>query len=253
MGLGRDGSKLVTGSLDKTVRVWNVADGKTLLTIPSLPAGVGAVAVSANNVLVAAGLMDGIVKVFDMTARDPAKAERASYRSSDGASATALAFLPDSRTIISGSGDKVVELWTLPSSAATKTLAGHTGQIYRVAWSPDGKLAATAAADKTARIWDIAKATQVRSINAHANVVYALAFSPKGDVLATGGDDKLIKYWNVADGKELRKSQGHGASDLRPGLPPRRDQARLRLGRQDDPHLERRGRQGAAQARWASV
>ena len=71
-------------------------------------------------------------------------------------------------------------------------------------------------------------------------------------MLATGGDDKLIKYWNVADGKELRKSQGHGDSVYSRRLPPRRHQARLRVGRQDDPDLERRRRQGAAQARRPS-
>ena len=144
LALSRDGAKLVTGSRDKTVRVWNAANGKPLQTIPTLPAGSSPRPFRATTALLAVGLKDGIVKVFDMTASDLAMAERASYRGSEGP-ATALAFLPDSRTILTGSRDKLVSLWTLPSSAATKTFAGHTGQIYGVAWSPDGKLAATAA------------------------------------------------------------------------------------------------------------
>ena len=163
-----------------------------------------------------------------------------------------LAFTPDSRALISAPAGKVVEFWTLPSSAASKTFTGHTGQVYGVAWSPDGKLAATAAADKTARIWDVAKGASVRSITAHANVVYAVAFNPKGDVLATGGDDKLIKYWNVADGKELRKSQGHGAAIYCLAFHPDGNTLASGLGRQDDSHLERGRRQGAAQARRPS-
>ena len=63
------------------------------------------------------------------------------------------------------------------------------------------------------------------------------------------GDDKLIKYWNVADGKELRKSQGHGAPVYSIAFQPRRQPPRVRIGRQDDPDLERRRRQGTAQAR----
>ena len=110
-----------------------------------------------------------------------------------------------------GLQDKNVALWALPP-AGPKTLSGHTGQIYGVAFSPDGKLAATAAADKSAQIWDVAKGAQVRSLVVPEKVAYSVAFNPKGDLLATGGDDKLVRYWNVADGKELRKSAGHGAS-----------------------------------------
>ena len=76
----KDGAKLISGSDDKTFRVWNVADGKPLLTTPALPAGVAAVAAASNNTVAAAGLADGTVKVFDLTAADPAKAERASYQ-----------------------------------------------------------------------------------------------------------------------------------------------------------------------------
>src|SRR6185437_12024631 len=113
--------------------------------------------------LVAVGLTDGMVKVFDLSAGDPVKAERSTYRGS-ASPVTALAFLPDFTTIVSGSVDKVVALRTIPSSGASRTLTGHTGLIYVVAWSPDSKLAATGAADKTARIWDVAKGAQVRSI-----------------------------------------------------------------------------------------
>ena len=133
--------------------------------------------------------------------------------------------------------------------AGPKTLSGHTGQIYGVAFSPDGKLAATAAADKSARIWDVAKGAQVRSLAVPEKVAYSVAFNPKGDLLATGGDDKLIRYWNVADGKELRKSEGHGASVYAVAFQSGWNQAGVGLGRQDGPDLECRRRQGAAQAR----
>ena len=45
----KDGTKILSGSDDKTFRVWNVADGKLLLTAPVLPAGVTAVAAAERQ------------------------------------------------------------------------------------------------------------------------------------------------------------------------------------------------------------
>ena len=164
---------------------------------------------------------------FDNTVRLWEAATRKEIKKYDGHSkmVLAVAFSPDGKQILSGSqGQNRQDLGFGPSveeqkakaegeresgaaSGTPKTLAGHTGEIYSVAWSPDGKLAATGAADKTARIWDVAKGTAGPIDQRPCEVVYAVAFNPKGDLLVTGGDDKLIKYWNVADGKELRKSR----------------------------------------------
>ena len=112
----------------------------------------------ANDTTAAAGLANGIVKIFNIAIAEAEKAELASYQSA-GAAAGALAFTPDSASAVAGAADKNIAVWVLPP-AAPKTLAGHTGQIYCVALSPDGKLAATAAADKSAKIWDVAKGPQ---------------------------------------------------------------------------------------------
>ena len=47
--LAKDGAKVVSGSMDKTVKIWNAADGKLLLTTPAQPAPVPSVATSASH------------------------------------------------------------------------------------------------------------------------------------------------------------------------------------------------------------
>ncbi|KAK3989436.1 putative wd40 repeat pf20, partial [Cladorrhinum sp. PSN332] len=83
----------------------------------------------------------------------------------------AIAFLPDGKTLASGSLDETIRLW----DAAT-------------AFSPDGKTLALGSWDKTIRLWDAATGTYQQTLKGHndyitrqSEYVRAVAFSPDGN------------------------------------------------------------------------
>ncbi|TVY78253.1 Vegetative incompatibility protein HET-E-1 [Lachnellula suecica] len=51
-----------------------------------------------------------------------------------------VAFSPDGKQVVSGSGDSTVRLWDAATGKAQQTLEGHTSYVRSVAFSPDGKL-----------------------------------------------------------------------------------------------------------------
>jgi WD40 repeat protein len=53
---------------------------------------------------------------------------------------TSVAFSPDGKQVVSGSGDRTVRLWDAATGAPLQTLEGHTNSVTSVAFSPDGKL-----------------------------------------------------------------------------------------------------------------
>ena len=240
-----DGRRLATAAWDGTVRVWSVATGRMLATLP-MPGAVHAVAWSPDGAtIVAAGRPNHVVAFDARTGHRTAVASDGIDRMQGGVS-----FTPDGKAVLTplpAGGAVLRDATTLapigevlsPQATAFSSVVGADGSVVlglfdgewvrfgppparrlvpmprhalgveRVAVSPDGRRVASASDDGTARVVDAETGAVLAELRGHVGKVYAVAFSPDGTRLATGGDDATVRLHDAATGEELLVLRGH--------------------------------------------
>lgn len=119
-----NGRYIASGSGDKTVRLWDVLDGKLVYTL-SIEDGVTTVAMSPDGHYVAAGSLDKSVRVWDTTTGY--LVERLESPDGHKDSVYSVAFAPNGRDLVSGSLDKTIKLWELSAARGHVPSAGGKG------------------------------------------------------------------------------------------------------------------------------
>ena len=80
MAFSPDGRRIVSGSDDKTVKVWDAATGQETLTLKGHTGEVHSVAFSPDGRRIVSGSYDGTVKVWDAsTGQEPPEQDRTGH------------------------------------------------------------------------------------------------------------------------------------------------------------------------------
>ena len=235
VALSPDGKYVVTGSWDKTARLWDVRTGKEIRQFIGHTDCVDIVAFSPDGSNILTSGCDGTTKLWDTISG-------AELRRFDGAAAVyslgGKAVLtsidnsislwdvisgqkikefttpedtevyypilsPDGKYLLAGDSAGIAHLWDLQTDQEVQKFTGHTSTVFWVAFSPDGKSVLTGSYDTTARLWDISTGKELQRFTGHTNVIFCVAFSPDGKTIFTGSDDKTARVWNAQSGQEL--------------------------------------------------
>jgi WD40 repeat protein/serine/threonine protein kinase len=199
-----DGQRIVTGSLDKTAKVWDAASGKELYTLRGHRADITSATFSPDGQRIVTGSWDKTAKVWEA-----ASGKELLTLQGHNAEVTSAAFSADGKRIVTGSVDKTAKVWDAASGKELLTLKGHASLLWSVAFSPDGQRIVTGSGDQTARVWEADSGRELLTLLGHTDDVASVAFSPDGQRIVTGSE--TAKVWDVASGKALLTLNGHNA------------------------------------------
>jgi WD40 repeat protein/serine/threonine protein kinase len=197
---------------NQTVKLWEVASGKELITLDGQATRMVAFSPDGKRLAGASapstGTLDarsGTVKVWDMADGREVFTLKGTVRR--------LAFSSDGKRLAGTSELGTVKVWELAGGEELFTLKGPSGFTT---FSFDGSRLATISSDSI-KIWDLANSQDCLTIAARKSdvggtaLIPGLSFSPDGKQLAGVSSDNAVKLWDVGNGQEIRTFTGHGA------------------------------------------
>jgi serine/threonine protein kinase len=182
-----DGKRLITGSDDKTIRLWDVSTGREVQRFNRHSAGITALAFRAEMNQFASASRDQTVRLWDL--RSGLEVE--TFEALAG-TVLDIAVSADGRRLASAHFDTILRLWDIEAASQQGNCVGHKQMVSALAFTPDGKRLLSAGQDQTLRLWDLTTFTELACATCHTAGIHALSVSPDGARVVTGGGDKKL-------------------------------------------------------------
>jgi WD40 repeat protein len=227
LAISPDGSRIVSGSYDGTLRLWDAHSGAPIgAPLQGHKDWVSSVAISPDGSRIVSGSHDKTLRLWDARSGAPIGAPLQGH---EGVVAS-VAFSPDGSRIVSGSHDKTLRLWDARSGAPIGALFQVHETVSSVAFSPDGSRIVSGSYVSTLRLrdaysgdviggatlpalrlWDARSGVLIGApLQGHENVVTSVAFSPDGSRIVSGSHDKTLRLWDARSGAPVGTPlQGH--------------------------------------------
>ncbi|GAA5924914.1 hypothetical protein JCM3775_006316 [Rhodotorula graminis] len=208
-----DERKVVSGSRDQTVRIWDLASGTTTATLKGHEGSV--LCLQYDNKILVTGSSDSRVVVWDLVG-DVAtgRGRHEILRTLVGHSMGVLDLCFDDKWIVSCSKDTKTRVWNRSTGELYRVLHGHRGPVNAVQLHGDRVL--TASGDALMKLWDVHTGATLRTFTGHSRGLACVNWGPSGKEFVSSSNDKTIKLWNADTGECIRTFTGH--SDLVRGL-----------------------------------
>jgi WD40 repeat protein len=196
-----DGKRAVSGSLDNTVRLWDLEGGLEVCKLSIAKRAdissyhqVWSMAMSPDGRRVLYGLRTGTAHIVDVETSNVIHSFQAKKSSFSGA-----AYAPNGR-IGSSTGAEGSEVamyvWNLESGKQVRRFDQGLGPVRRMAFLPDSRRMLLAVHSDLV-LWDVEAGRQLLCMTGHTGGIAALAVFADGRYALTGSDDGTIRLWGL--------------------------------------------------------
>ncbi|KAF9926344.1 WD_REPEATS_REGION domain-containing protein [Linnemannia zychae] len=218
------GDRLLSGSFDRTVRLWNYMTRTVDFILDGHTRGVISVAYSPCGKQVASVGRDGVVRLWDVRSGSAAIALSGHTDWIRG-----VVYSPDGMSFATASLDGTIRVYETRTSSVTfvvecgneyissvafspddiRSVAFSPDGIRSIAYSPDGSKIVSGHSNGRIQLWDSVTGERLQSWQGHREYINRVIFSPSGQWIASCGDDKTVELWSTQTGKLVSSLSGH--------------------------------------------
>ena len=205
--VSRDGRRVISGSGDGTLRIWDVETGAQLEVLRGHTREIVAVAVSAGGQWGVSGSWDHTLSLWDLE-----RGKAVKTLTGHNGVVNAVAMFPVGRRAISASSDATLRVWDLVKGCEVLKLRNGKSRISAVTLFAEGRCAISGGDDGAVRLWDLERGRHMRVLGRHKaktrfdpahTMVTTVAVSADGRRAITGANSGELKLWDLENSKEL--------------------------------------------------
>ncbi len=183
-----DNAGFYSVGLDNTIRFNDVTRSRL---VKNIPGGIKVIDVSPDGTMLAAGGLDGKVRIFNTQSF-----EEQVLLEVEGAIIQAITFSKDGALLAIGDEQGVVKLIDVASGQIRNELTGQTARVNDLEFSKDDKLLASASWDGSVYLWVLGNLDDLPIIfKDHDSHIWDVDFSADGNYLIAGSTENIIKAW----------------------------------------------------------
>ncbi len=200
--ISSNNSTLFSGSMDSTIKVWNLRTGQQLRTLKGHSRGVTSIALAPNEQVLVSASEDCTVKTWNLR-----NGENIRTLMGHSKCVYSVAISRDCRIIASGSWDNTIMLWDWNTGQHIGTLEGYTDTVCALAFSPNGKsLVSGSRPDGIVKVWDLVSFLETKScrskpINDEVHLPINSLVITQDSKQILGACDTAIVVWDLSTGK----------------------------------------------------
>lgn len=239
-----DEDKIITGSDDTLIHIYDTKTGKLRKKLEGHEGGVWALQYEGN--ILVSGSTDRSVRVWNI---ETGLCTQVFYGHTSTVRCLQIlmptdtgrveggrpVMMPAKPLIITGSRDSQLRVWRLPELTSRRyiqtgppandsecpffirILTGHAHSVRAI--SAHGDTLVSGSYDSTVRVWRISTGEQLHVLHGHSAKVYSVVLDHKRNRCISGSMDSLVKIWDLDTGACLYTLEGHsllvGLLDLR--------------------------------------
>jgi WD40 repeat protein len=189
-----DGQRIVSGSWDRSARIWDAATGQSIRKLVEGHEGfVNSAVFSPDGAQVLTASDDKTARLWDSQTGELLPTAFVGHTDR----VRSAVFSADGDRVLTASNDRTARIWDAKSGDPLTVLEGHLWPVLCAVFSADGAYVLTGSEDNTARVWSAADGRLLATLTGHTAPVTSVAFSPDADRALTGSRDTAAKLWDT--------------------------------------------------------